>query len=195
MHTVGLAGVYGNPAPASQDFTKASPIPDDVWVAKYTSPPQLTIWALGALADSQNWTNGQRIHQIQQNVAQGWAAASYNVDPDIENAPVANPNAVIKSYTYSSTNIDCPGAISTIPSAMNDMNGRAIINGPGQIGTIVGTYQTSLTSPVYAYQSSAEIAPASPYLDRPTCSLGELTTLGRSSAILRIPMGHIMALY
>lgn len=63
MHTVGLAGVYGNPAPASQDFTKASPIPDDVWVAKYTSPPQLTIWALGTLADAPNWTNEQRIHQ------------------------------------------------------------------------------------------------------------------------------------
>jgi hypothetical protein len=90
-----------------------------------------TTWSLGALADAPNWTSGQRIHQVQQNLAQGWSATSYSVDPDIENAAVANANAITKSYTYSSTNIDCPGAISTIPTAMNDMKGSAIINGPG----------------------------------------------------------------
>jgi probable HAF family extracellular repeat protein len=37
---------------------------------------------------------------------------------------------------------------------MNDMNGTTFINGPGQQGTIVGTYQTSLTSPLYAYQET-----------------------------------------
>ena len=40
MQTIGQAGVYGNPASAAQDFSKASPIPDDVWIAKiYRSRP------------------------------------------------------------------------------------------------------------------------------------------------------------
>lgn len=34
------------------------------------------------------------------------------------------------------------------------MNGTTFINGPGQQGTIVGTYQTSLTGPLYAYQET-----------------------------------------
>jgi hypothetical protein len=108
------------------------------------------------------------MHQFLTNTNSGnapnatWGGVPLSIDYDIDNGPVVNANAVTKAYTYSSTDIDCPGAISTIPSAMNDMNGSAIINGPGQIGTIVGTYQTSLTNPVYAYQSREII-----YLTRP----------------------------
>lgn len=154
MQTVGKAGVYGNPLPAG-DFAKASPIPDDVWIAKYSSPPQFTIWGLGKLADSPNWTTGQRIRQVQQNVTQNWSSPNiYKIDPDIEDAPVVNPNAFAKSYTYTQTNIDCPGAISTIPTAINDMNNGAFISGPGQTGTVIGTYQASLTSPYYGYQNT-----------------------------------------
>jgi hypothetical protein len=91
MQTVGAAGVYGNPLPAAQDFAKASPVPNDVWIAKYSSPPQLTVWGLGKLADSTNWANGQRIHQVQQNLKQTWATTAYFVDPDIENGPVPSP--------------------------------------------------------------------------------------------------------
>jgi probable HAF family extracellular repeat protein len=150
------AGVYANYIPIKQDIATVSVIPDDIWVTRTSSPPKVTTWNLG-IPDSE-WPTAQRMHQFlngQPSVEFGGTTLlSGNLDDDITNAPVANPNAVIKSYTYSSTNIDCPGAISTIPTAMNDMNGSAIINGPGQIGTVVGTYQTSLTSPSYAYQSS-----------------------------------------
>jgi photosystem II stability/assembly factor-like uncharacterized protein len=54
------AGVYGNPAPASLDFSQALPIPDDMWVARYDN--RVTIWGLGALADSP-WMTDQRMHQ------------------------------------------------------------------------------------------------------------------------------------
>jgi probable HAF family extracellular repeat protein len=154
-----LAGVYGNPKPAQNDFSQAVPIPDDVWIAKTPSaptPPSVTIWNLTPLTDGL-WPSSQRLHQFligQPSANWGGQVLSEPMDYDIDNAPVANANAITKAYTYSSTNIDCPGAISTIPTAMNDMNVGAIINGPGQIGTIVGTYQTSLTSPSYAYQSS-----------------------------------------
>ena len=107
MQTVGKAGAYGNPAPASQDFAKASPIPDAVWVAKYSAagtPPQLTIWGLGKLGDSPNWTNGQRVHQVAQNLMQARSSTSYNIDPDIDNGPVINANAIAKPYLYTAAN-------------------------------------------------------------------------------------------
>ncbi len=94
MQTVGKAGVYGNPAPAAQDFSSATPIPDDVWIAKYPAQgqvPQVTTWALGKLPDSPNWTSNQRIRQSQQNLVQAWGSAtSYKIDFDIENATVVN---------------------------------------------------------------------------------------------------------
>jgi photosystem II stability/assembly factor-like uncharacterized protein len=118
MQTVGKAGVYGNPAPAAQDFSKATPIPDDVWVAKYPAQgqvPQVTTWALGKLPDSPNWTSNQRIRQSQQNLVQAWGSAtSYKIDFDIENATVVDANNGSKlpsSYTYTSLNY--PNATAT----------------------------------------------------------------------------------
>jgi len=153
-----LAGVYGNPKPAQNDFSMAAPIPDDVWIAKTPSPatpPSVTIWNLSPLTDGL-WPSGQRLHQFligQPSANWGKQVLNEPMDYDIDNAPVANANAITKSYTYTSAPIDCPGAVSTIPAAMNDMNGSAIINGPGQKGTIIGTYQTSLTSPYYAFRN------------------------------------------
>ncbi len=160
MQTVGKAGVYGNPLPATQDFAKASPVPDDVWIAKYPgtgNPPQLTIWGLGKLTDSPNWTNSQRIHQVQQNVAQNWSSTSYKVDPDIENAAVVNANAVAKSYSYGESNIDCTnlGAVYTGPLAINNMSGGVLINGPGQVGTIVGYFADANTD--HGFQNSGGV--------------------------------------
>ena len=154
-----LAGVYGNPKPAQNDFSQASPIPDDVWITKTPAspnPPSLTTWNLSPLTDGP-WPNSQRLHQFligQASASWGGRKLGEPMDYDVVNAPVANANAVTKSYTYSSTDIDCPGAISTIPTAMNDINGTAIINGPGQIGAFVGTYQASLSGPFYGFQSS-----------------------------------------
>lgn len=153
-----LAGVYGNPKPAQNDFPNAVPIPDDVWIAKTPSPatpPSVTIWNLSPLTDGL-WPSGQRLHQFligQPSANWGKQVLNEPMDYDIDNAPVANANAITKSYTYTSAPIDCPGAVSTIPTAMNDMNGSAIVNGPGQKGTIIGTYQTSLTSPYYAFRN------------------------------------------
>lgn len=140
MQTVGAAGVYGNPLPAAQDFAKASPVPNDVWIAKYSSPPQLTVWGLGKLADSTNWANGQRIHQVQQNLKQTWATTAYFVDPDIENGPVVNANNGSKTFTYTYTNVNYPGATGTYVAGINDIWNTSIINGPGLVGQIVGLW-------------------------------------------------------
>ncbi|MFZ0814714.1 MAG: glycoside hydrolase domain-containing protein [Candidatus Sulfotelmatobacter sp.] len=144
MHTVGLAGVYGNPAPASKDFSKASPIPDDVWIAKYTATgqaPLLTIWALGALSDSPNWITNQRIHQGQQNLSQAWgSAANYQIDPDIENATIIAGNGSKDFSTVSPSSFDYPGSCGTYAYGINDIWGGDFINGSNQTGEIVGEY-------------------------------------------------------
>jgi hypothetical protein len=68
------AGVYGNPLPAANDFSKASTIPNDVWIAKTPTapnPPSVTTWGLTPLCDpySSNpcntlWPSHQRMHQF-----------------------------------------------------------------------------------------------------------------------------------
>src|SRR5260370_15045932 len=98
------------------DFGNAPPIPDDVWIAKYPAagkPPQMTIWALGAPTDTPNWTNGQRIHQLQQNLMQAWGGTiNYKIDPDIDNATIVAGNSA-KAYSYADSSIDYPGAKQT----------------------------------------------------------------------------------
>jgi photosystem II stability/assembly factor-like uncharacterized protein len=151
MQMVGKAGVYGNPAPAAQDFSKALPPPDDVWIAKYPNAgqaPQITIWSLGALPDSlsggNGWSDNQRIHQFQQNIFQTWGSVTrYKIDPDIDNATIVAGTGAKVLSSYNFTNIDCAGAIATYAYGINDMNGSAFINGPGQTGTIVGSYSDS----------------------------------------------------
>lgn len=149
------AGVYANPAPITSDISLVSPAPAAIWIAK--ADGQVTIWNQGIKENL--WPDGQRMHQFLINTNPksapnaNWGGVPLSIDYDIDNAPVANANAIVKPYTYTSTPIDCPGAVGTIPTAMNDMNGSAIINGPGQMGTIIGTYQTSLTSPNYAFRN------------------------------------------
>lgn len=144
MQTVGKAGVYGNPAPAAQDFSKASPTPDDVWIAKYPAqgqPPQLTIWALGKLTDAPNWTNSQRIHQVQQNLVQAWGSTTtYKIDPDIENATIVATNGAKTYSSYTYTEVDYPGATETCAMGINNIWDTGLINGSGQVGQIVGWY-------------------------------------------------------
>jgi len=157
LHLKGyLAGVYGNPKPAQNDFSHAATIPDDVWVTKtpaFGKAPSATIWNLTPLTDL-SWPNNQRLHQFlmnQQNVTFG--AVALSIDEDIDNATIANANAIAKSYTYSAANIDCPGAIDTVPIGINDMNSSGVfINGPNQTGTVVGVYQLTIGTPYYGFQ-------------------------------------------
>ena len=150
-------GVYATPAAIGSDISNQNVAQADaIWIAnpptKKNPYPQVTIWNQGF--NDALWPNGQRVHQFLMNQSTTFGNSTIKIDPDVDNGPVLNANAIAKSYTYSAANITCPGAISTIPTAVNDMNGTTFINGPGQMGTAVGTYQTSLTSPLYAYQDS-----------------------------------------
>jgi probable HAF family extracellular repeat protein len=161
-HDFFAAGVYGNPIPAVDWQARVSPLPDDAWIAQYPAagkPPAVTIWNLGTaygMTDSM-WPFYQRIHQYTNTHNEAWGGTpSFGVDGDIANAEIVSNNNVT-NYTYNTppTNIDCPGAINTVPLAINDMNNGVLINGPGQRGAVVGYFQASLGSPIYGFQNTA----------------------------------------
>jgi probable HAF family extracellular repeat protein len=132
-----IAGVYGNTAPASTwyaggtGYSAVSPSPDDVWIANYNNAnSNVTIWGLNSTAGSlpdTAWPQDQRMHQYQGPNSPTWGGLQLNIDNDIEDADVTGGNGT-KSYTYSYTTIDFPGAYST---------GAYGINNSGQI---VGQY-------------------------------------------------------
>ena len=145
------AGVYANSGPITSDISQVSPAPSAIWITKTppkTKPtPQVTIWNLGVSEGANGspslWPNSQRMHQFLLNQSNTFGTApSLNIDPDIDNGPVVNANAFVKTYTYGTpANIDCGGAIATFPIGINDMHNGAFINGPGQMGTVVGWYE------------------------------------------------------
>lgn len=143
LHLKGYsAGVYANPAPINKDISAVSTIPDEIWIAKANNPPQVTIWNQG-IKDTL-WPNGQRIHQFlidQPGVT--WGGTALTIDYDIDNAAIANANNGAKTYTYTTTSLDYPGATETYFAGINDISGIALINATGQTGTIVGYYQDS----------------------------------------------------
>ncbi len=150
LHLKGyLAGVYGNPTPAQNDFSKASTIPDDVWIAKTPlagKPPQVTTWNLGLM--DKLWPKSQRLHQFlinQPSPTFGGQSLNELMDDDIDNATIANANAMAKtysSYNYSSS-IIYPGAIVSSVYSINDIWDGSMINGPDQVGQVVGQYTDS----------------------------------------------------
>ncbi len=155
LHNNGIsAGVYGNPVPAQDDFSRVSPLPDDVWIAKYNN--EVTIWGLGALKGSL-WPNQQRIHQYQQEVESSYGgSATYKIDPDIIDARIINGSASSKKYTFTFTSLDYPGAAATFALNNNNINGSSgsLIDGSGQTGQIVGYYvDSSSKSHGFLYQA------------------------------------------
>jgi len=116
-----IAGVYGNPTPASDwyagttGYGSVSPSPDDVWIAKQDN--RATIWGL-ILTDAA-WPQNQRIHKYGGPHDETWGGAKLNIDTDIEDAPVTGGNGT-KTYSFSYTTIDYSGALGTILSGINN---------------------------------------------------------------------------
>lgn len=132
-----IAGVYGNTAPASTwyaggtGYGAVSPSPDDVWIANYNNAnSNLTIWGLtsaaGSLPDAA-WPQDQRMHQYQGPNSVTWGGTQLQIDNDIEDADVVGGNGD-KSYGFTYTTIDYPGAFYTLALGINNS------------GQIVGEY-------------------------------------------------------
>ncbi len=136
-----IAGVYGNPAPASSwysggsGYVAVSPTPDDVWIAKQDS--RATIWSLG-FTDSA-WINNQRIHQYRPPHNETWPSGSaytINIDTDIEDANATGGDGQ-KYYTFVGPNtFTCLGNW-----AATGINNATSSAQPG--GTVVGVYWDS----------------------------------------------------
>jgi len=143
------AGVYANPNPITKDISQVKPAPAAIWITKtppVTNPiPSVTIWNQG-ISDNP-WPNGQRMHQfLIDKEGQGvtWGKVSLDIDYDINHGPVVNANNGSKNYStpkFSSYNY--PGAIATFARGINDIWGNGIINGPNEVGQIVGSYSDS----------------------------------------------------
>ncbi len=136
------AGVYGNPKPAQNDFSKASTISDDVWIASYgpnnISAPRATIWGISGLCDPFSkppctlWSNHQRIRQyLGDKTVKYGDNNSISIDFDIVDALVAAPPSGTSSApppdnstTYTVTEIAYPTSeyfqYGTFPYGIND---------------------------------------------------------------------------
>lgn len=89
MHARGnLAGVYGSPQNAQDDWAGLANAPDAVWIAKWDGNE--SVFGLTPLSDSL-WTNDQRIHQYQGGHNETYGGVTFNIDNDFDDAPVAGP--------------------------------------------------------------------------------------------------------
>jgi len=157
------AGVYGNVAPSTLDFSQLNPLPDDSWITwgPVNSPPNIpdvSIWGLKPtkgpdLCDPFTdkacnpflWSTGQRIHQYVIDThayphLETWGNVELEIDPDIVDAAVASPNTQAKSYTFNFTSIDYPNAKLTNALGLNDA-------GNGQLPQVVGYWYFVSSSP------------------------------------------------
>jgi hypothetical protein len=116
LHASGYqAAVYGNPGPASTNFSKVSPALDDVQIAKVSNPPQAStwgLWTLGGKLDTTLWTKHQRIHQYwnDHKETHGGVAppAPGTIDSDIEDATIVASTAAVKTYSWTWTQVYSP---------------------------------------------------------------------------------------
>jgi probable HAF family extracellular repeat protein len=116
------AGIYGNPAPASMDFSQVSPAPDQVWIAKYDG--RVTTLGLGSLSDSV-WASDQRIHQYTNSHGETWGGvvASAGIDNDLIDSQIVIQPGVFRAKAMNFNVIstyDYPGALSTLAAGINN---------------------------------------------------------------------------
>jgi len=145
MHTQGgSVGVYGGQYNATQDFQFASPMPDDVWIARKDG--HVTVWGLGhglspALPDTL-WPAKQRIHQYWIDQDETWRGTTIHVDSDIVDATIV-PSSGMKYFDY------LPQYLSTVSlgtgqvgwSQFTAINNGQFVGGKFQRGTAIGFAQ------------------------------------------------------
>ncbi len=131
-----LAGVYGNPTPASSDFAVVTPLPDDVWIARSNKQASTWgLWTLGGNSDSALWISDQRIHQYWIDHIEPHGGVSAKIDSDIEDATIVAGSAGVKPFTWLWTIVVSPYSDAQGNSALN-------FNSINDSGQAVGEYWT-----------------------------------------------------
>lgn len=86
LHNRGnLAGVYGAPANAGNDWDADGHPPDDVWIADWNG--STSVYNLSGLPNGM-WSNNQRIHQYKGNVYETWGGVRLEIDVDSSDGAV-----------------------------------------------------------------------------------------------------------
>ncbi len=148
------AGVYSGPAPAESwynggtGYGAVSPPPTDIWIADYDT--RVTIWGLGF--DDGVWPQDQRMHQYVGNVSPTWGGVKLSIDTDIEDADVVGGSGT-KSYSFTYTTIDYPGACGTFAYGIN--NSGQIVGSWSQPGTGISPCDPAASSRGYLYTDGA----------------------------------------
>ena len=83
-----ISGVYGSPTNAAADWINipAASQMGVVWLARWNNIA--SVFGVAPLADNY-WANHQRIHQYLGGHNETWGGVTFNIDSDIEDAPVA----------------------------------------------------------------------------------------------------------
>jgi probable HAF family extracellular repeat protein len=149
-------GVYGNPAPAQQDFSRVSPAINEVWIAATPAKgqsPRVTIWGLGTLCDIYSnppcdlWKTDQRAHHFLAdvpNVTYGGVHSNLKIDYNIVDLQIPGGNGH-KTYSFApGDSIAIQNASYNQASGINDVVvgtfGPSFINN-GQVGQVAGYWQ------------------------------------------------------
>jgi len=85
IHAKGnVAGVYGSPSAAQNDWSVIANKPDDVWIADWNG--QDSVWNLSPLSNGL-WVNNQRIHQYEGGHNETYGGVTFNIDTnDVDGA-------------------------------------------------------------------------------------------------------------
>ena len=87
-----ISGVYGSPTNAVADWMSI-PEPsrmDAIWLARWDNVPSVWFYASPSPVVPENvWANHQRIKQWQAPHNETWGGVTFNIDGDVEDAPVA----------------------------------------------------------------------------------------------------------
>jgi hypothetical protein len=124
-----LAGVYGSPGNAQDDWASIANPPDAVWIAKWDD--SVSVFGLTPLSDSL-WTSDQRIHQYHGGHNETYGGITFNIDNDYEDGPVAG--------SASSQNL--PNLTPYQPSGWSD---KIVVSKVTGTSTDSGSYSTTDT--------------------------------------------------
>jgi photosystem II stability/assembly factor-like uncharacterized protein len=81
-----LAGVYGAPANAGDDWSVIFNPPDDVWIADWNG--STSVYGLAGLSNNA-WDHDQRIHQYEGVHNETWGGVTFSIDSDSSDGAVA----------------------------------------------------------------------------------------------------------
>jgi hypothetical protein len=135
-----VAGVYGTASNTQTDWRPGlfTHVPDAVWVAAWactgaTCSFTPSVFGIPGLSDAY-WTNNQRIRQYWGGHNETWGGATFNIDSNHANGPVASPDAT----SLADLVVDSVSVSPAIPVAGQAVTFTAVVRNAGTAPTPSG---------------------------------------------------------